>query len=141
MCSFFVLVIFLNWSLVLHGTQINPSHQLSTTTPSKIVAANVHLHPSDENNNNIARSRSTNLHNTFHTRHREKNRKNKQQNHYYIKHHYYPYNPTSSSSETSIINDPYQIEMSKTHRTKPFLTFLLFLIAISNNYFSLYLLI
>jgi len=133
MCLFFVLVIFLNWSLVFYGTQINPSHQLPTTTPSKIVAANVHLHPSDEINNNIARSRSTNLHNSFHTRHREKNRKNKQQSHYYIKHHYYPYNPISTSPVTSIIDEQYQIEMSKTHRLKPFLTLILFLIAIRTS--------
>jgi len=129
----FFLVIFLNWSLVFFGTKINPSHQLPTTTPSKVIAANVHLHPSDEINNNIARSRSTNLHNSFHTRHREKNRKNKQ-NHYYIKNHYYPYNLTSSSSHsTSIIDDQYQIDMSKTERIKPFLTFILILITILNH--------
>ncbi|CAF1249935.1 unnamed protein product [Adineta steineri] len=120
-------VIFLNWSLIFYGTQINPSHQLSTTVSSKIVAANVHLHPSDETNNNNARSRSTNLHNSFHTRHREKNRKNKQQSHYYIKQHYYPYNPDSSSHTTSILNDQYQIEMSKTSRITPCLTFLIFI--------------
>jgi len=132
------LVIFLNWSLVFFGTQINPSHQLSTTTPSKHFPANVHLHPSDEINNNIARSRSTNLHNTFHTRHREKNRKNKSQNHYYIKHNYHPYNPTSSSSShsTSISDD----QMSKSHQIKPFLTFIILILIIS-KYFSLYLLI
>jgi hypothetical protein len=107
---------------------MNPSNQLPTTTPSKVVASNVHLHLSDEINNNIARSRSTNLHNSFHTRHREKNRKNKQQNHYYIKHHYYPFNPTSSSHPTSVIDDQFQIEMSKTYRIKPFLTFILLLI-------------
>jgi hypothetical protein len=130
----FALVIFLNWSLVFFGTQTNPSHQFFTTTPSKIVPANVHLHPADEINNNIARSRSANLHNSFHTRHREKNRKNKQQNHYYIKQHYYPYNASSSSQSTSINDDQYQIEMSKTHRIKPFLTYsLLILIAILHN--------
>ncbi len=130
----FLLVIFLNWSLIFYGTKINPSNQLPTTTPSKIVASNVHQHPSDEINNNIARSRSTNLHNTFHPRHREKNRKNKQQNHYYIKHHYYPYNPTSSSHPTSIIDDQYQIEMSKTLKIKPFLTFYLILILIVSHF-------
>lgn len=98
------------------------------------MAANVHLHPADAINNNNAHSRSTNLHNTFHTRHREKNRKNKQQNHYYIKQHYYPYNRSSSSQSTSIRDDQYQIEMSKTHRLKPFLTYsLLILLAIFNH--------
>lgn len=132
--TIYILVIFLNWTLVFHGTQINPSHQILTTTPSKVVASNVHLHPSDETINNIARSRSTNLHNSFHTRHREKNRKNKQQNHYYIKHHYYPYNPASSSQTTSIIDYQYQIEMSKSHRIKPFLTFLLLIIAVLHHF-------
>jgi hypothetical protein len=112
---------------------MNPSHQLPTTTPAKVVASNVHLHSPDETNNNIARSRSTNLHNSFHTRHREKNRKNKQQqSHYYIKNHHYPYSPTSSSYTPSIIDDQYQIEMSKTHRIKPVVTFSLILIAILN---------
>lgn len=133
-CSSLFLVIFLNWSLVFFGTHTNPSHYLSTTVPTKNIPANVHLHPSDEMNNNIARSRSTNLHNTYHTRHREKNRKNKQQNHYYIKHNYYPYNPVSSSSHTtSISDDQYQIEMSKTSRNQTFLTLILILILLLNH--------
>ncbi|CAF0750672.1 unnamed protein product [Rotaria sordida] len=126
-------VIFLNWSLVFYGTQINPSHQLPTTTSPKFVSTNIHLYPSDEINNNLVRSHSSNLHNSFHTRHREKNRKNKQQNNYYIKHHYYPYNPPSSSQTTSIIDDFYQIEMSKTYRMKPYLAFILILILILNH--------
>ncbi|CAF4433140.1 unnamed protein product, partial [Rotaria sp. Silwood2] len=126
--------IFLNWSLVFYGTQINPSHQLLTTTASpKLFPTNIHLYPSDELNNNLVRSHSSNLHNSFHTRHREKNRKNKQQNNYYIKHHYYPYNPPSSSQTTSIIDDFYQIEMSKTNRMKPYVAFILILILILNH--------
>ena len=124
-------VIFLKWSLIFYGTESNPSHQLATSTPSKVVAANVHLHPSDEINTNIARSRSTNHHNSFHTRHREKNRKNKQQNHYYIKHHYYPYEPVSSSSATSYYtDDQYLLDMSKSHRTQPYLTFILLIVVL-----------
>ena len=134
------LVIFLNWSLVFFGTHIHPSHQFSPT-PSKLIPTNIHLYPSDEINNNIARSRSTNLHNTYNTRHREKNRKNKDKNHYYIKHNYYPYNPTSSSSHlTSIIDDQYQYEMmSNSFKTQPYLTFIL--IVYIFNEFLLYLLI
>lgn len=106
-------VIFLNWSLVFFGTQVNPLHQLPPTNPSKIVPSNVHLHPADEINNNIARSRSAHLQNSFHTRHREKtNRKNKPQSHYYIKQNYYPLNFSSASYSASLTDDQYQIEMS-----------------------------
>lgn len=111
------LVIFLNWSLVFFGTEINPSHDILTTTSPKFVSSNLHQQPSDEQPNNIARSRSTNFHNPFHTRHREKNRKNNPpQSHYYIKQHYYPYNPSTSSHITSLNDDPYPLESSNTIR-------------------------
>jgi hypothetical protein len=133
-------VIFLNWSLTFYGTKINPSDVLSTTTvTNKIFPGNVHLSSTDDLNNNIARSRSTNLHNSFHTRHREKNRKNKQQNHYYIKNQYYPYDPlsaslpSSSSKTTSVIHQQYQIEISSSHHNQPFVT--CFLIVIGMIYY------
>lgn len=137
--SVYFPVIFLNWSLIFHGTQANPSHQLSTATSSKVSLANAHLLPTDDDNsNNIARSRSTSLHNSFHTRHREKNRKNKQQNHYFIKQQYYPYNalsPSSSSSQaTPLIHDQYQIEISPSSRPlQSSVTLFLALIAILNT--------
>ena len=129
----FLLVIFLNWSLVFYGTQINPSYQLSTTISPKILNANVYRHPSDEINDNINRFRSTNFHNTFYTQQRKKNRKNKQKNYYYIKYHYYPLNPTSSSRTVTNKNDRDEITMSKTSRIKPFLSLILMLITMLNH--------
>ena len=137
-------MIFLNWSLTFYGTQINPSDQLPTTTPGKLVPGHAPLHPTDDSSNNNARSRSTNLHNFIHTRHREKNRKNKQQqqqqsnqNHYYIKQHYYPYDPLSSSSSSSsssqmpsIHDDQYLIEVSDSNRREACLTYTVILFAI-----------
>ena len=112
-------MIFLNWSLVFFGTRINPSHDLSTTTSPKFVSSNLHHQLGDDSPNNIARSRSTNFHNSFHPRHREKNRKNKiqQQNHYYIKQHYYPYNPSTSSHLPSLNDEPYPVELSFSSST------------------------
>jgi hypothetical protein len=141
--------IFLNWSLVFHGTLTNPSHQLPTTTMANMALANVHLHHPDQSDNSIARSRSTlfnNYHNFHYSRHREKNRKNKQQqqqqkHHYYIQHHYHPYDSVASSSRSpSMSDDIYTVEMSKANNrmnsSSPFLTFIFVVVLIAINHLT-----
>lgn len=92
---------------------------METTTSNKVQKSPVQYPQSDDSNNNYARSRSTNLQNSFNTRHREKNRKNKQYNHYYVKHHYSPYQAAPASLQAESDSQPkYQIEYTSSSQLK-----------------------
>lgn len=126
-------IIFLNWSLTLYGTQTNPLVQMETTTSNKVQKSPVQYPQSDDSNNNYARSRSTNLQNSFNTRHREKNRKNKQYNHYYVKHHYSPYQAAPASLQAeSDSQSKYQIEYTSSSQLKRYHLILISFVLIIN---------